>query len=127
MWYASDMSEDIIKMGGYNSKLAESVYLNKYSVFPTHPLHSDRIALLEAMESYKAEQSSLGWPDMPDSYRKRAVRGDLQDILNLPEGFRSSVVYQAYYFSLDQKKRKKARANGNQIYISWSPHTTFIY
>jgi hypothetical protein len=117
---------DGINPEGYNSDQAKAAYQAKNAVFPTHPLFPVRKRIQEELEAYAREQATLGWPDMPDSYRKRSIRGELHLTVNLPAEFRASAVYQAYYLSLDLRQRKVARANGNQIHILWCPHSTLF-
>lgn len=120
------MNEDIIQLGGLNSDLAKSAYLAKNAAFPKHPLYQTREDIQTQLEIYAQVQASSGWSDMPESYRKRAVRGELHQTANLPEELRASSVYQAYYFALSPKQRKVARANGNAIYVVWSPGSTLF-
>ncbi|MEB3204618.1 MAG: hypothetical protein VKP57_07950 [Candidatus Sericytochromatia bacterium] len=118
------MIDPEVRAEGLNARSAERIFLAKYSVFPTHPLHAAREELWRSLAAIAAEQEPLGWPAMPERHRKSASSQTLHRIPDLPPEFRASGIYHAYYFSLVPAERKRARRHGGGIFLRWSPHTT---
>ena len=120
------MGKDWIGEGGYNSEAARLAFTDRLAAFPGHPRHADRAELSAAIRAFGKEQEAAGWDALPASYRKSAVNGALHLVAGLPEAFRASVPWQAYYFLLDARGRRKARSCGNGIHLAWSPHSTMF-
>ena len=120
------MEHDWIGEGGYNSEAARVAFSDLLAVFPGHPRHVDRAELSAAIHAFGKEQEATGWMSLPARYRKAAARGALHLVRDLPEDFRATVPWQAYYFRLDDKGRKKARSFGNGVHLSWCPHSTIF-
>jgi len=117
---------DLLDAGGLNSGWARTAFVDRLAGYPTHPRHAIRRAVFALLEDHAAGQAAKGWPEMPEAHRRLAVGVRLHLHPGLPEDFRASVAYRAYYFSLSPMVRKAARARGHGVYITWSPASTFF-
>lgn len=108
-------AKEILKAGGV---AAHDYQSTKMGYFQTLVWCKDHGSLpvsvsAEALAVYRADQRANGWQDMPEKYRIDAINLTLHLNHKLKIDFKRSVVYQAYYTSLNGDERLEARRRNN--------------